>query len=113
MRPVEDVRRAVAALWPGARVEVTGSLANGLYLPDSDVDLTLVGQWALSPPPLYVLRDALLQQGVALPAQLNVLEKATVPLVEMVHRETGLSVDVSFGGETAVRAAAMVKGFTR
>ena len=52
MRPVEDVRRVVAALWPRACVEVTGSLANGLFLPDSDVDLTLVGEWALSPPPL-------------------------------------------------------------
>ena len=47
-----------------------------------------------------------------MPAQLTVLEKATVPLVKMVHRETGLSVDVSFGGEAAVRAAALVKGFT-
>lgn len=68
MRPVEDVRRAVAALWPAARVEVTGSLANGLYLPESDIDLTVVGQWAPSPQPLYALRDALLQHGVASPA---------------------------------------------
>ncbi|MPC75186.1 Non-canonical poly(A) RNA polymerase PAPD7 [Portunus trituberculatus] len=74
---VEDVRNAVGVLWPAARVEVTGSLANGLYLPDSDVDLTLVGQWPPSPPPLLVLRDALLQQGVALPASLKVLEKTS------------------------------------
>ncbi|XP_063876091.1 uncharacterized protein LOC135109036 [Scylla paramamosain] len=113
MRPVEDVRGAVGALWPAAQVQVMGSLANGLYLPDSDVDLTLVGQWPPSPPPLLVLRDALLQQGVALPASLKVLEKATVPLVKFVHQQTGVEMDVSLGGEAAVRAAVLVADFKK
>ncbi|MPC54610.1 Non-canonical poly(A) RNA polymerase PAPD7 [Portunus trituberculatus] len=113
MRPVEDVKGAVGALWPAARVEITGSLANGMYLPDSDVDLTLVGQWPLSPSPLLVLRDTLLQQGVALPASLKVLEKTTVPLVKFVHRQTGVEVDVSLGGEAAVRAAVLVADFKK
>ncbi|KAK8405801.1 hypothetical protein O3P69_001940 [Scylla paramamosain] len=68
MRPVEDVRGAVGALWPAAQVQVTGSLANGLYLPDSDVDLTL---------------------------------------------QTGVEVDVSLGGEAAVRAAVLVADFKK
>ncbi|XP_063873184.1 uncharacterized protein LOC135107360 [Scylla paramamosain] len=113
MRPVKDVRGAVGALWPAAQVQVTGSLANGLYLPDSDVDLTLVGQWPPSPPPLLVLRDALLHKDVALPASLKVLEKATVPLVKFVHQQTGVEVDVSLGGEAAVRAAVLVADFKK
>ena len=44
MLPVEEVRRAVASLWAEASVHVTGSLANGLFLPGSDVDLTLLGR---------------------------------------------------------------------
>ena len=35
-----------------------------------------------------------------------------VPLVKFVHQETGLHVDVSFGGEVAVRAAVLVGCFT-
>ena len=113
MRPVEDVQAAVSALWPAARVHVTGSLASGLYLPDSDVDMTLLGYWPQSPPPLLALQDALLQRGVARPASLKVLDKASVPLVQFVHRDTGVEVDVSLGGEAAVRAAALVAGFRR
>lgn len=113
MRPVEDLRRVVASLWPEARVEATGSLANGLYLADSDVDVTLLGQWPASPPPLLALRDALQQQGVARPGQVTVLEKTTVPLVKFVHQATGLPVDVSFGSEAAVRTTGLVKELVR
>ena len=108
---VQDVRRVVAALWPAACVEVTGSLANGLYLPDSDIDLTLLGQWPARPAPLPVLRDVLLQQCVAAPGSVTVLGSATVPLVKFVHQQTGVHVDVSLGGEAAVRAAALVVRF--
>ena len=99
----------VASLWPEARVELTGSLANGLYLADSDVDVTLLGHWPDPPSPLLVLRDALLQQGVARPSELTVLHMARVPLIKFTHQATGLPVDVSFGNGAAVHAAELVK----
>ena len=33
----------VGAVWPGASVRVFGSFDTGLYLPESDVDLVVVG----------------------------------------------------------------------
>ncbi|KAK8399468.1 hypothetical protein O3P69_003510 [Scylla paramamosain] len=105
MAPVKAVRRVVKSLWPRARVEVTGSLATGLYLPDSDVDLTVLDQWQA--PPLHQLRDALVRRGVAAAASTTVLDRATVPLVKFVHAPTGLHVDVSFGNVAAVRTCAI------
>ncbi|XP_050704748.1 terminal nucleotidyltransferase 4A-like [Eriocheir sinensis] len=97
LRPVEDLRRVVVTMWPQVRVEATGSLANGLYMADSDVDATLLGHcgraWRLG--------------------QLTVLEKTTVPLVKFVHQATGLPVDVSLGSEAAVRAAELVRELLR
>ncbi|XP_050710216.1 uncharacterized protein LOC126994984, partial [Eriocheir sinensis] len=113
LRPVEDLRRVVVTMWPQVRVEATGSLANGLYMADSDVDATLLGHWPASPSPLLALRDALQREGVARLGQLTVLEKTTVPLVKFVHQATGLPVDVSLGSEAAVRAAELVRELLR
>ncbi|XP_050714977.1 terminal nucleotidyltransferase 4A-like [Eriocheir sinensis] len=86
-------------MWPQVRVEATGSLANGLYMADSDVDATLLGHW----PDGRAWRLG----------QLTVLEKTTVPLVKFVHQATGLPVDVSQGSEAAVRAAELVRELLR
>lgn len=40
---VDRVAGIVEKLWPNATLRVYGSLATGLYLPTSDIDITIVG----------------------------------------------------------------------
>ena len=42
---VSRIRGAILSLWPQARVEVFGSFRTGLYLPTSDIDLVVIGEW--------------------------------------------------------------------
>ncbi|KAJ8710446.1 hypothetical protein PYW07_009812 [Mythimna separata] len=52
---VNRIRGAILALWPQARVEVFGSFRTGLYLPTSDIDLVVIGEYRALP---YILTCA-------------------------------------------------------
>lgn len=108
---VEGIRRVVRSLWLTFKTEVTRSLATGLFLPDSDVDFTVLGQWRT--PSLQQLHDALVQKGQAAPNTAVGLDKASVPIIKFILAATGLQVDISFGNKTAVLAVNLVQGFLR
>lgn len=96
---VKRVGDLVEQLWSGASVRVFGSFSTGLYLPESDIDLVCVGTG---------LEDASKQErGRALHCfaealraaswrhtQLEVIDKAKVPIAKFVDVSTGISVDV-------------------
>ncbi|KAK4321103.1 hypothetical protein Pmani_008048 [Petrolisthes manimaculis] len=45
----EKIREVVKCLWPQARVEMVGSSGTGLYLPSSDLDITILGDLGDAP----------------------------------------------------------------
>ncbi|CAM9962866.1 unnamed protein product [Ectocarpus fasciculatus] len=90
------------------RVEVYGSEFTGLVTPGSDLDLVVMGR---------VAQDAfkMLSEGIQERAkrgevqQVEVLDKAKVPLVKFVHTETGVAIDVTVKNNTGLISGQAMK----
>ncbi|KAL4706160.1 hypothetical protein ACJJTC_013625, partial [Scirpophaga incertulas] len=106
---VSRIRTAILSLWPQARVEVFGSFRTGLYLPTSDIDLVVIGQWEELP--LWTLERELVLQDIAEKESIKVLEKATVPIVKMTDKYSDVKVDISFNMSSGVKSAELIKKF--
>ncbi|KAF5396650.1 Poly(A) RNA polymerase D5 non-canonical [Paragonimus heterotremus] len=106
---VWKIKQVVHCMWPHCQVDVFGSFKTGLYLPTSDVDMVILGKWDALP--LRTLEKALSRSGIS--SELKVLDKASVPIVKMTDKETGLRVDISFNMMNSVLAAVMVQEYMR
>ena len=42
---VDRVRNIVLQVWPGAKVQLFGSVKTELFLPTSDIDIVVYGEW--------------------------------------------------------------------
>ncbi|VDM43130.1 unnamed protein product [Toxocara canis] len=101
-RVFERVRAVIERVWPSAKVAVFGSLFTGLFLPTSDIDVVVEVE-PLDEPPLWKTAEALKASGIA--ETINVLDKAFVPIVKMVDKDTKIFLDISFNTVQGVRAA--------
>ena len=109
---VERVREAVASIWPGARFEVHGSFATGMYLPNSDIDAVILGSGCKSPATcLKALALSLSRKGMARKIQL--IAKARVPIVKFEERPSGFQFDVSFDVANGPASAEIVRANMR
>ena len=106
---VERIKRCVNHLWPEAKVEIFGSFETKLYLPSSDIDICIFDSDLFPPRCLYDLAKILKESGVA--QDLEVIDKAKVPIIKFKDALTQLPIDVSFNIEGGVIAADMVKKF--
>lgn len=77
----------------------------------SDIDLVVIGNW--SNLPLRTLERALLDQNIAEPSSIKVLDKASVPIVKLTDKETEIKVDISFNMNSGVKSAELIKSFKR
>ncbi|XP_015588821.1 non-canonical poly(A) RNA polymerase PAPD5 isoform X2 [Cephus cinctus] len=111
VRVVQRIEQVIYDLWPNSKVEVFGSFRTGLYLPTSDIDLVVIGMWTNLP--LRTLERALLDQNIAEPSSIKVLDKASVPIVKLTDKETEIKVDISFNMNNGVKSAELIKSFKR
>ncbi|KAL8607508.1 hypothetical protein ACOMHN_004478 [Nucella lapillus] len=94
---VNRIQSVIQQLWPKAQVKIFGSFKTGLYLPTSDIDLVVFGEWKNLP--LRTLHNALVEQKIAEADQIKVLDKASVPIVKLTDAETDVKVDISFNSD--------------
>ncbi|XP_056605061.1 terminal nucleotidyltransferase 4B [Triplophysa dalaica] len=106
---VARIQRVIKDLWPNAEVQVFGSFSTGLYLPTSDIDLVVFGNWETLP--LWTLEEALRKRQVADENTIKVLDKATVPIIKLTDSRTEVKVDISFNVHSGVKAANLIKDF--
>ncbi|XP_005091310.1 terminal nucleotidyltransferase 4A isoform X2 [Aplysia californica] len=110
---VERLTSVIQGLWPEAKVEIFGSFRTGLYLPTSDIDLVVFGNW--NSQPLFTLKNALLEKKLAEPSSIKVLDKASVPIVKLTDAESEVKVDVSFNMDSnqnyGVESAQLIKEY--
>lgn len=106
LKVIEHITSIVHSLWPLARVEIFGSLRTGLYLPSSDIDIVIFGEWKSIP--LSTLSQALQNNGI-LKSDINIIANASVPIVRLVHSPSGIKVDISFNMENGVNSAKLIK----
>jgi len=106
---VRRIRNVVQDLWPSAKLETFGSYNTGLYLPDGDIDMVIFGQW--EQPPLWQLRNKLLEQGITREENISVIEKAVVPIIKLIDSQTMVHIDISFNTSNGQEAAVLVKSY--
>ncbi|KAL1007467.1 hypothetical protein UPYG_G00087200 [Umbra pygmaea] len=108
---VDRIQKVIKDLWPSAVVEVFGSFSTGLYLPTSDIDLVVFGNWDNLP--LWTLEEALRKNKVTDENSIKVLDKATVPIIKLTDHSTEVKVDISFNVKNGVKAALLIKDFKK
>ncbi|XP_039297324.1 terminal nucleotidyltransferase 4B-like [Nilaparvata lugens] len=111
MSVVKQIKEIIKQLWPFAKVEVFGSFRTGLYLPTSDIDLVVIGDWKTLP--LRTLQDALLKNNICDENHVKVLDKASVPIVKLTDKRTDIKVDISFNMSNGVRSAQLIQYYKK
>ncbi|XP_065827162.1 terminal nucleotidyltransferase 4B-like [Oscarella lobularis] len=111
MDVVARIETAIVSQWPSAQVSCFGSFKTMLYLPTSDIDIVVFGEWQVLP--LKTLERLLVDNGIAEVESIKVLDKAKVPIVKLTDRETLVKVDISFNADTGVTSAALIEDFMR
>lgn len=125
---VNRIRRLIQSLFDNATVEVFGSLATGLFLPSSDIDIVVQtedesrrnGQTKANEEPvpggpsdLQKVADALKDQWLPELSYLEVIENTRVPLVKFIHKPTEFKVDICFNQDKGVDAAKLILSFMK
>uniref|UniRef100_G3S4V3 Terminal nucleotidyltransferase 4B n=1 Tax=Gorilla gorilla gorilla TaxID=9595 RepID=G3S4V3_GORGO len=109
MEVVNRIESVIKELWPSADVSpFLGSLCFGQSF---DIDLVVFGKWENLP--LWTLEEALRKHKVADEDSVKVLDKATVPIIKLTDSFTEVKVDISFNVQNGVRAADLIKDFTK
>lgn len=106
---VSRMHEVITRILPGAKVEVFGSFETCLYLPSSDIDLAVFGDWEKLP--LFALKEGLTSSGVAELNSVMVLDKASVPIVKLRDKKSKVRVDISFNTDASVKSVAMIKSY--
>ena len=106
------VKDVVLSRWPGAEVLVFGSFQTGLSLPFADLDVVVFVN-LVSKIPFHYLEAKLVQEGITTYDNVKIITRATVPIIRFVHKQTGLSVDMSFNSEDGPRAISLIQGYIR
>ncbi len=89
------VGRVIREQLAKAEVEVFGSYKTGLFLPTSDIDMVVFGEWKTLP--LNLLKEALIRERITDQDNIKVLDKASVPIIKIVESRTELKVrELSF-----------------
>ncbi|XP_075250602.1 uncharacterized protein LOC142342855 isoform X2 [Convolutriloba macropyga] len=113
---VKRVQNAVNKVWPAGYVEVYGSYKSGLYLPTSDIDLSImvsnvsaqdIAKW------LSLLEKQLKADNVCSDNGAKVLPHAVVPIIKLTDRITNVRVDISVNIVNASNSAKLVCEFVR
>uniref|UniRef100_H2YFN4 Terminal nucleotidyltransferase 4A n=1 Tax=Ciona savignyi TaxID=51511 RepID=H2YFN4_CIOSA len=108
IKSVEDV---VKSLWPTCKLDVFGSFCTNLYLPTSDIDIALFGQWENLP--LWTLTEALIKNELVESGSEKVLDRAAVPIIKFQHKGTLIKVDISFNIRSGVQSVDLIKDFMK
>ncbi|CAI5733688.1 unnamed protein product [Hyaloperonospora brassicae] len=107
---IEEMREIVQTLWPGATVETFGSHYTQMFLPQSDIDMVLFGV-PEGTQPLFKLAQCLEEKDLV--SYLEVIDKARIPIVKMVHKASDIHVDVSFNVAGGLATGDLVRHFMR
>ncbi|GMF52263.1 unnamed protein product [Phytophthora fragariaefolia] len=107
---IEEMRHVVKGLWPEATVETFGSHYTQMFLPQSDIDMVLFGV-PEGKAPLFKLAQCLEEKELV--SYLEVIDKARIPIVKMVHKASDIHVDVSFNVAGGLATGDLVKHYMR
>ena len=112
MEVSDRIRRIAVKKWPDVTVQVFGSVPLELYLPTGDIDIVIIGRWSKNVrPALFALEEDLRRADIAWKNSLTVLDKATVPIVKFIDKETRVKVDICLQEKLCIAQEEMMKEF--
>lgn len=103
------IKNVILDLWPNALVDYFGSFRTGLYLPTSDIDVVVIGNWEALP--LWTLEKAIRENDIADSNSIKVLDKASVPIIKLTDKRSDVRVDISFNVNNGVKSAKLIMQF--
>lgn len=107
---VQKLEQVARTIWPEARIKVFGSVETGLWLPNSDIDaVVFTDPEDDSRELINTFSEALLRRKI--PAQLERILTARVPIIKMKDRETGIMLDISFNIENGLEGVNVIKSY--
>ena len=90
---IQRIRCCVGRLWPSAEINIYGSFATGLCIPESDVDLVIsLPDPAGTPSPLHLLSAEL--KGQSWVKKIQPIYTAKVPVIKLIVDD--IPVDITF-----------------
>lgn len=106
------IQSVVHDLWPNAEVREFGSAASGLALPNSDIDMMVIG--VSDETLLRMLEAKLLASNIAEPNSIQARDNVRVPIIEFVERQSKINVDMPFfHGPSSLMVAEMLNEYQR
>ena len=107
---LEHLEHRIRLLWPCARLTVFGSVETGLWVPGSDLDLTILLSLPISPiSALHKLANSL--QNSHFIIKIHRITHAKVPIIKLHIRNSNLIVDISINQSNGVRGVEIVKEY--
>uniref|UniRef100_A0A7E4VEW7 PAP-associated domain-containing protein n=1 Tax=Panagrellus redivivus TaxID=6233 RepID=A0A7E4VEW7_PANRE len=95
------VRTILHSFWRDSTLRVFGSVATDLFLPTSDIDLS-VDLTIVNPETMRCAAKCFEESGDF--DEVHVLDKAYVPIIKLRDRATGINIDISFNTQRAQEA---------
>ncbi|XP_070502874.1 non-canonical poly(A) RNA polymerase protein Trf4-1-like [Chironomus tepperi] len=108
---ISRIESLIVKLFPHSSVEVYGSFRTALYLPTSDIDMVVIGDWTHLP--LRMLENEFIMNFIADPYTIKVLDKASVPIIKLTDKRTQIKVDISFNMKAGIQTAKMIREYKR
>ena len=105
MSVCQKIQSAFKQYWPNAYFYVFGSVATDLFLPTSDIDITIEYP-AFNQIEMRLAANILKSDPSFF--NVNVLDRAHVPIIKLVDRETEINIDISFNTVRAQRAVGYI-----
>ena len=69
--------------------------------------MVIFGEWAM--PPLRTLERRLVDNNIADPISIKVLDKASVPIIKLTDTLTKIKLDISFNTNNCLKSAEKIK----
>lgn len=106
-RVIARFESLVLELWPNAYIKLYGSYSCGLALPDSDIDIKVLG--VTDPSYMQSLKAKLQASDIVEPNSVVIRDQnLRIPIIQFVDRESQISIDIKFTDDPAVDFADLV-----
>ena len=111
MQVMDKVSKVVYECYPTAQVMVFGSVANGLNLPNSDIDVLVYLPEQKDIPLINKLTSAFAKSGLC--RSINPIKHAKVPIIKIQEKSTNQNIDISFNRTNGIYCVKLVKTLLR
>lgn len=90
----DRLNHTISKKWPNATVEMFGSLVMGVALPNSDIDVSILG---INESNVFnILKDELIKTNISASNNIFIKSNATIPVLKYIDFESRVELDVSF-----------------